>query len=1849
MDKYQVALNFLMNIRTDKAKLSQITKEVEQALRNIDPKIKLSPNDVKPFVDALIGGASDATKRFEKLGNLLKEMELDLKTDGAERDFKKIEKMLKNLDDMDIDVLEKMFDKMPTDKLNKLRDQLGDAFEKFDNIKFDKSVKELAGQFDQAAKETTELYETQKKAKQMMESSGKKGTAEYKKLTKEIAQSEANMKKLGIASTAAGKSMTQRLGEFGLAIGGIQQITATFDQFLQPYMEFDKQLKNIGTLGVKNFEEFRNAAIDLAADVPDTVATVTEGIYNAISASAISVKDGVADIAGGIEFVGTASKLAVAGLTDTNSAIKSLAGNVNAYGYSMDQAGRFSDILFNTVKNGVTTIPELNSSLSNVVPTAASFGISFEEVTGAIAMLTRQGVPTSEATTKIRASLVALARPTGNLGKVMREAGVSLQTLKDEGYQVTMEKLGKTMDSMGLKATQVFRRVEAAGAMMALSGSKSQEYASLMETYYTDAVGSADRAYEIAAEGIGVKTQGIMNQIEAAFFKTFGALGDGFTQMLTVSTRVLPLISGFAGLSTIFNTQLVQGVAGFAKSMVVRLVPALFTSTAATGGATTAQWAFNAAMLANPITGVIAGVVALTAGLIALSSWLNVTAEEKMEDIKADQESVEQQKKVVQSQQDRIKYQKQLVQEYQTLGAITEKTEQQEKRLADVTIQLAKAYPEAIDSHKSFAENVAALNEKVVEENKELGELNDKMEFLQQKADELNLAQMRQELEVTKEAMLDTIDDSFSWYEGSDFRSRQAVTAMVNDFQTATTDSEVQKKMIDASVALYKDPKFARLDEPTKAKLVQQLQELADERVAVIEEENKQIAEKAAFGTEEFKLQADEMKGTMIALQDTLGKGFSVNAQIKAVVNTEDLVSSYEEVLGKLGELQGLDAAGDLTEEQSQMYEVLKRRAQEYSETIAKQMPSVVDETKSVVDENGNLVQTYDINIAKLKTLAKSQKEVFGGDFEKVMSEYKKNMVSLGAGYAEQAGMQKEMLNEVNEFEKEKNWEAAEAARAKYDAMNEKIDETETNIVKMYKEGQKAGLKSEELEGDIAKAMGVTVEKLREIVAKQRESVAEGEKQIENAETLAGKWNDMTAQESKALNDNLRAVAKLETEREGATEERQKEIDLLISGYEEEMRTANENIKSNEKLVDEIKKRNGIIDETTTKEKKASKSKEQLVASEISKVKAQLDIEEQLFLLTQKRNIEAEGRTRNTLDDLALAKEKLKLQQTERDQVESIYKYYNFIKENGEVNLNVATNPEAVEKAMIDLDMAVQDQGGNVSAIMLQLQADEKSIKDLEKQVSDEAETLRKEKIKLKIELGWDKESAMQDLLNEYERSIGAVQAKIAETKVKEITLQEEMNAKLMGMLETASDEELKAEELKYRKLIAENKSTQLELVKEERDKNAEIKEAREQLYSYLVERVRTQESSITEQIEGEYDKRAETLQKFNALYMRLAEDRYTGDKNDELSELEAREKAKLEMLEGYHEAGKISEERYESDKQSILRKSEDKKAEIEETYRRRMLIAGQTAKGMEIALEKQKEVETLQEKEKTAKKELDLLYDKYGITEQTYADIQEAQREYTEAQKIAAENDTKANREYAKAMEDRLAAKKEAAKLSEADLLDLDKTNKSLEDVQDILEEKTDKFAFLTEGMADTVQSGLTNLFAGDPEAMAENARAYFAQMAGILKGKLRSAVLSLVLSEGTMSYLQALPFPLNIVSVPVVTALIDAALSAVADPIIQGILSFGTGARFDGTTVAQVGDAGSVRPGTNTEWLVRDTDIQLLVETTLKAYSAPLINKLSNIETLLGQERIVGVINGSDIYLVSKREAHHKKKFTR
>lgn len=130
-------------------------------------------------------------------------------------------------------------------------------------------------------------------------------------------------------------------------------------------------------------------------------------------------------------------------------------------------------------------------------------------------------------------------------------------------------------------------------------------------------------------------------------------------------------------------------------------------------------------------------------------------------------------------------------------------------------------------------------------------------------------------------------------------------------------------------------------------------------------------------------------------------------------------------------------------------------------------------------------------------------------------------------------------------------------------------------------------------------------------------------------------------------------------------------------------------------------------------------------------------------------------------------------------------------------------------------------------------------------------------------------------------------------------------------------------------------------------------------------------------------------------------------------------------------------------------------------------------------------------------------------------------------------------------------------------------------------------------------LQEGVTkvfgNLFAGDKEAMRQNAREFFAEILGILQTQASLLVTKLVVDElTTYSFFQGGIGALLVL--PVIKGVIQAAMNALLAPIVNMVTSFADGGRVDYPTLAVVGDA-SKRTRTDTEWITNDRDILSLI----------------------------------------------------
>jgi len=197
---------------------------------------------------------------------------------------------------------------------------------------------------------------------------------------------------------------------------------------------------------------------------------LSEGLYQVLSASV--------PVADSLDFLATASKSAVAGVTDISTSVDALTTVYNAYGAEAYSVENISDIMFQTIKRGKLTYETLAGALGTVVPIASQVGVQFEEVAGAMATMTRQGIDVNTATVALRQTLVSVLKPTKDATETAERLGIGFDsaTLKAMGFAdwLTMvsEKAGGSVDDM----TALFGNVRALMGVFALAGDKIEEF-----------------------------------------------------------------------------------------------------------------------------------------------------------------------------------------------------------------------------------------------------------------------------------------------------------------------------------------------------------------------------------------------------------------------------------------------------------------------------------------------------------------------------------------------------------------------------------------------------------------------------------------------------------------------------------------------------------------------------------------------------------------------------------------------------------------------------------------------------------------------------------------------------------------------------------------------------------------------------------------------------------------------------------------------------------------------------------------------------------------------------------------------------------------------------------------------------------------------------------------------------------------------------------------------------------------------------------------------------------------------------------------------------------------------------
>lgn len=300
-----------------------------------------------------------------------------------------------------------------------------------------------------------------------------------------------------LQSTADAVEMLASSEAFSMIAEGSKKVAEALMECVEAADKWETSMAKVQSIAQVNDETLTTMGEDmrsLAMEYGIGANEIAEATYQAISASV--------DAGDAISFVGDAVKLAKGGFTDITSSVDVLTTVTNAYGKEANSTQHIMDALIQTQNLGKTTVNELGQSLGMIIPTAAAYNVSLDNVAAAYVQLTKQGINTANATTYLNGMMTELADGGSDVAQILVEkTGKSFGQLMKDGMSLgdVIEILGNTVDGDSEKFANLWSNVRAGrGAVTIFNASASEFNASMQKI--ENSIGSADAAFSTMSD-----------------------------------------------------------------------------------------------------------------------------------------------------------------------------------------------------------------------------------------------------------------------------------------------------------------------------------------------------------------------------------------------------------------------------------------------------------------------------------------------------------------------------------------------------------------------------------------------------------------------------------------------------------------------------------------------------------------------------------------------------------------------------------------------------------------------------------------------------------------------------------------------------------------------------------------------------------------------------------------------------------------------------------------------------------------------------------------------------------------------------------------------------------------------------------------------------------------------------------------------------------------------------------------------------------------------------------------------------------------------------------------------------
>ncbi|MEI5759056.1 phage tail tape measure protein [Staphylococcus aureus] len=596
MEKYQARIKGLNDkLKVQKKMYSQVEDELKQVNANYQ-KAKSSVKDVEKAYLKLVEANKKEKLALDKSKEALKSSNTELKK--AENQYKRTnqrkqdayqklkqlrdaEQKLKNSNQATTAQLKRASDavqkqsakhkalveqyKQEGNQVQKLKvqnDNLSKSNEKIENsyAKTNTKLKQTEKEFNDlnntiknhsanVAKAETAVNK-EKAALNNLERSIDKASSEMKTFNKEQMIAQSHFGKLASQADVMSKkfsSIGDKMTSLGrtMTMGVSTPITLGLGAALKTSADFEGQMSRVGAIAQassKDLKSMSNQAVDLGAKTSKSANEVAKGMEE-LAALGFNAKQTMEAMPGVI----SAAEASGAEMATTATV---MASAINSFGLKASDANHVADLLARSANDSAADIQYMGDALKYAGTPAKALGVSIEDTSAAIEVLSNSGLEGSQAGTALRASFIRLANPSKSTAKEMKKLGIHLSDAK--GQFVGMgELIRQFQDNMkGMTREQKLATVativgtEAASGFLALIEAGPDKINS-----YSKSLKNSNGESKKAADLMKDNLKGALEQLGGAFESLAIEVGKDLTPMIRAGAEGLTkLVDGFTHL-----------------------------------------------------------------------------------------------------------------------------------------------------------------------------------------------------------------------------------------------------------------------------------------------------------------------------------------------------------------------------------------------------------------------------------------------------------------------------------------------------------------------------------------------------------------------------------------------------------------------------------------------------------------------------------------------------------------------------------------------------------------------------------------------------------------------------------------------------------------------------------------------------------------------------------------------------------------------------------------------------------------------------------------------------------------------------------------------------------------------------------------------------------------------------------------------------------------------------------------------------------------------------------------------------------------------------------------------------